>query len=900
MNSSSSFKPFRHLLAENSHLEDRLPDHDRYHAHTHPHKKPELLTEHVNLVNDYALRLIDAHRLDSVVDRLILPLTQHAYVVDAKAVGNFVKRLFLNTIVFHDYGKINENFQIERMGNHQFRPNRTNSIGSQHSKLSAFLYVVEHLHEIHSTSHFNGETQAALYALTFWFSSTILKHHAAYIENDLKYDPDLILALKPYLQPFEIEVDEDFLQAAFHEFEKKIKQYSNACFSEDARFPIYALLKLDFSLLTGADYYATSAFMLDIEAEEFGVLSRADTTAFSQKFQSTKDYNRLFFEHREYRSEYPDDRLQACNPENLNILRQELLGEVLDTIERNQDRSIFYLEAPTGSGKTNISIAAALRLLESHPELNKILYVFPFTTLITQTAKTIRETLELTNAQMVQLHSRSGFHSKREEPEDGHYGAQRLNYIDNLFVNYPFTLLTHVKFFDILKGNSKDTTYLFHRLANSVVIIDELQSYPPREWDKIAYFITNAARYFNIKFILMSATLPKIDKLKVGTLPQEFCALIEDKNRYFQNPNFKNRVEFDFSLMSSELDLDSMAEIVMQCSEDYAENNQGSVKTIIEFIYKRTATDFYKIIIDQARTAGYKVFVLSGTILEPRRKEIIDNIKSADEKKAAAQKILLVTTQVVEAGVDIDMDLGFKHRSLIDSDEQLAGRVNRNARPKPAKVYLFKLDEAHRIYGGDLRYRITRDFISQEEYECILKNKDFDQLYSQVCEHINRENADEFLVNFNEYKSKIKQLEFSKINWEFKLIDQQNVTIYVPLPIPASYFSKEDLAFLRALDAYAGESTVDGKTVWQAYLAIIHTKNDDFIKKKIDLKKIYGIMSQFMFSIFAHSNVVNDLLRFCDVEKHEKYKMLYLDEWRKVYDYHSGIQDEAFKEAAFL
>lgn len=65
-----------------------------------------------------------------------------------------------------------------------------------------------------------------------------------------------------------------------------------------------------------------------------------------------------------------------------------------------------------------------------------------------------------------------------------------------------------------------------------------------------------------------------------------------------------------------------------------------------------------------------EVFLLSGTILEPRRREIINELKNPLSRK---KNILLITTQVVEAGVDIDMDLGFKNISLIDSDEQLAG-----------------------------------------------------------------------------------------------------------------------------------------------------------------------------------------------------------------------------------
>lgn len=896
----NSFKSFQQLLLENRELEKRLADHEKYHAHTHQHKPPELLVDHVNLVISYALRLIETHQLEPVIERLITPLRQQSYVVEVEATGNFVKRLFLNTIVFHDYGKINENFQRERMGNNRFQPNPANGIGSQHSILSAFLFIIEHLREINDSAAFNAEIQAVLYALTFWFSNSIIKHHASYLENEIKLDDEKISALSPYLEGIGLPCEETFLRAAFSNFEAKIKECSDACFSDACRFSVYSLLKLNFSLLTAADYYATSAFAMDLAPEDFGVLAPAEKTAFFKKFRSTQKHNQTFFKRKSFFTKYPEKKLQRCNPQNLNILRQKLLGEVIDAVKKNKERNIFYLEAPTGSGKTNLSMAAALQLLKNHPELNKVFYVFPFTTLITQTAQAIRQTLHLNSAQMVQLHSRSGFHSKREEQEDGQYGAQHLNHLDNLFVNYPVTLLTHIKFFDILKGNGKESTYLFHRLANAVIIIDELQSYPPGEWDKIAYFITQCAHYFNIKFILMSATLPKLDELEIANLPQEFCALVESKERYFLNPNFKNRVEFDFSLLQQSLDLNGLAEIFLQKCEDYANKNQGKVKAIIEFIYKQTATDFYKKICARAQEAGFEIYVLSGTILEPRRREIINLLKTAGKNPKAQNKILLISTQVVEAGVDIDMDIGFKHRSLIDSDEQLAGRVNRNARPQPAKVYIFNVDSSFRIYGQDLRYRITRDHISQEEYERILRDKGFDNLYGKVCERINQDNANEFLRNFNEYKDKIKRLEFRKISSDFKLIDQQTVTIFVPLKIPVEYFSDNDLAFLSRLQWNFSDGAVDGKKVWDCYLSIIHSGREDFVKKKTDLKKIYGIMSQFMFSIFAYSNQVKELLRFCDGESHEKYNVLYLKDWQEVYNYKSGIQDEKFKEVAFL
>src|SRR5699024_5197152 len=204
----------------------------------------------------------------------------------------------------------------------------------------------------------------------------------------------------------------------------------------------------------------------------------------------------------------------------------------------------------------------------------------------------------------VQLHSKAGFQEKYPEKEDDKYGNKKINYIQHLFANFPFSLLTHVRFFEILKTNEKETNYLLHRLANSVVVIDELQSYPPKHWDKIIYFVKKYARSFNIKFIVMSATLPKIDKLKIDqNQSQDFTYLLPNaKTDYFQNPNFGNRIKFDFELFEKKnLSLKDLGKKLLIKSNDYAAKDfgdtkpKGSVFTIIEFIFKKSASEFFQL-----------------------------------------------------------------------------------------------------------------------------------------------------------------------------------------------------------------------------------------------------------------------------------------------------------------
>lgn len=897
MNSFNFFKTFETLYREQPLFAENPEAFNAYWAHSHS-VKPETLVEHTNLVLEYALRLINVHRLDSVIDSLLQPLLQQASVDAPEEMGNRIKRLFLNALIYHDTGKINENFQVDKMKNPGFKPNSENGIETRHSALSAFIYISHHLNRILQDQKLDQEKQAILYTFVLLFSTAILKHHSPYIEKEYPEYQELVQKLRPYLKKFEIEIDPNVLQSIFANPDEGVKNSLEFILdsSPDLCFPVYLLVKLCFSLLTASDYYATSAFMLNLNIDDFGVISNERKKSLKTSFETTQDYNQTFFEDRNNFRNFPKANLMQCKPGNMNILRMKLLDEVLQEIEENPNEKVFYLEAPTGSGKTNVSLAAAMELLKSNPELNKIYYVFPFTTLITQTAKTIQKSLEIEPNEMLQLHSRSGLSQKRSGDDED--DVQR-NYIDHLFLNYPITLLTHVRFFDILKTNKKDANYLVHRLANSIIIIDELQSYPPREWDKIAWFIHQYAQFLNIKFVVMSATLPKLDNLNVLQYPLKFHQLLKDKDYYFTNPNFKNRVTFDFSLLETKPNLDELADFVIDQCNAHAQSHNGKVKAIIEFIFKKTASDFFKQVNEKLQNQGYKIYLLSGTILEPRRRHIIDEIK-ASQKRTGPEKILLVSTQVVEAGVDIDMDLGFKDQSILDSDEQLAGRVNRNARSEPGKVFIFNLDSAATIYGSDLRYRISRDAVSYTEYQEILEKKDFDILYSKVCKQINAENSDEFVRGFDDYKILFKKLEMRKIHYDFKIIDEQNATIFVPLEIPKTAFSKADLKFLSESGLNSTNELVNGEDIWELYFQIFKKDNNDFIRKQTELKRLHGIMSQFTFSLHVYSNLTKELLSFCDTSFYEKSKLLYLSEWKKVYDFETGINDEEFDEARIL
>jgi CRISPR-associated endonuclease/helicase Cas3 len=535
-------------------------------------------------------------------------------------------------------------------------------------------------------------------------------------------------------------------------------------------------------------------------------------------------------------------------------------------------------------------------ILKKKPEVNKIFYVFPFTSLISQTFDFIKDNLHLTENELIQLHSKAPY-TKSNIGNDDEYGSKRKNYIDSLFVNYPIVLLTHIKFFDILTSNEKEPNYLLHRLTNSIIILDEMQSYTPSEWDKINYFLQNYSNSLNITFILMSATLPKISKLlidKNAVANDPFVYLITNKNKYFNNPNFQNRVKFRFDYVDKmKFNNENLADIVSKHSEEYF-NKNGRVQSIIEFITKNSAQSFFEFINDNSILTDYKKFIITGTILYPRRNEIIKYLKSNVKEDS---KILIIATQVIEAGLDIDMDIGFKDMSIMDSEEQFAGRINRNASKNNSEIFLFKSNLAQHVYNSDLRFREQKNIGKEILYE-ILQNKDFDSYYSFIFNNIEKFNQDIFAENLSSFLVLIKQLNYTEIKRKFELIKSDTISIFVPLKISKESFTENELDFINTFNQSNSNSynEVSGRDIWTIYKNLITNKKLHFVDKKADLRILSSILTKFTFSVWKNTNFYQLLKNYGN----EEYGYFFLDYWEDIYSYENGLKTDLETDCNFL
>ena len=859
-------------------------------------RKPETLSEHSGLTYAYAQFLIESLSLRPVLSRLISLSIPPSLSKEADYIAREVETLFMQSIAFHDLGKVNHKFQQIKMKNAASCLKVSHDFKSEHSSISMYIFLAFYYSRTESLN--DSDLQDYLDNAAVFFSYSICQHHSPSLRNAQDagvWNDERLFKLSSYLPLFNINLSDiqcfhDCLLKNSANLFNSYNDKNSKLVTPRSSFALYALLKLNYSLLTACDYLATAHYMNGWKEmiSDFGVIDDAMKDRLIKNASSYK-YNKTIYENLQLPC-LDKDQLYEASDSNLNLLRQRLAIEVIQNVRAHSDKHLFYLEAPTGSGKTNASLLAATELLASDKSLNKIFYVFPFTTLITQTYKTIKDTLSLDESEMVEIHSKAFF-------KTGRYEEDYKNYLENLFVNYPIVLLSHIKFFDIVKTNDKEHNYLFHRLANSVVVIDEIQSYPPSTWNAIAYFIVNCAKMLNIKFVIMSATLPKIGDV---VSRDEFVYLLSDKKQYFLNPNFCSRVKFDYSLLSMDKPHDAdekahylyqLKNILLDKSSQYAASNivnPNSVHVIIEFIYKKTASDFYVLFADN--TFFDEIFLLSGTILEPRRRDIIHKLKSNEYRE---KKILLISTQVVEAGVDIDMDLGFKDKSLIDSEEQLAGRINRNVKKKGCMLYLFDCDRAVSIYGTDERYKLMNE-MDFKYYQMIIENKDFDDLYQKVIEKIIRNNQSKYTENINSLKQDIQRLNFSRINGDLKLIDSDSISVFVPLKLDIDCF-KDHMDTLNDLSIPYDES-VDGRDVWDRYESLIFNQDEDFVRSRINMKKIQGIMSYYIFSIFPRGKDFELLHTYGE----EKYGFLYLENFQDVYSLDNGINTDVLSNSMFI
>ena len=374
------------------------------------------------------------------------------------------------------------------------------------------------------------------------------------------------------------------------------------------------------------------------------------------------------------------------NPENpIDSIRENAFQSVEKTIE-NLDKSerILSINIPTGSGKTITSLNAALKLCEKFGN-DHVVYCLPFTSVIDQNYKVFDEIRKSAN-----LSEDSGVLLKHHHLTDiCYYSVADENVVREYSPNEALHLIegwesriivtTFVQFMYSLISYKNASLRKFHRLSNAVIILDEVQSIPHHYWKLINKMLSKMAEWLNSRIVLVTATMPLIFSEQDGEIKE----LVSEKRKMFTD---LNRIELDVSNLKNEkMEWNEFCESAKNLVND---NPTKSILFVMNTI--RSAKELF--LLFSELEISYNLEFLSAHIIPKHRLHRIDNIKNRKPDKP----ILVVSTQLVEAGVDIDLDIVVRDFAPLDSIFQTCGRCNRESRNGvKGKVILFSLKDSN-------------------------------------------------------------------------------------------------------------------------------------------------------------------------------------------------------------
>lgn len=466
--------------------------------------------------------------------------------------------------------------------------------------------------------------------------------------------------------------------------------------------------------------------------------------------------------------------------DNINKTREEAYQEVNGNIlNMDLNERILSIELPTGIGKTFTGVSAALKLKERiNNELNfnpRIIYSLPFLTIVDQNSDTISSILNESSL------NGSNFLLNHNHLSDMNYKSNDLeNYdISNSKIliegwNSEIIVTTFIQFFYSIISNKNKSLRKFHNITNSIILLDEIQSLPYKYWKIINLFFKKLAYEYNCWIILMTATQPYIFK------ENEIKSLVDNVDYYF---NKFDRVNYNFNLDSQNFE-DFKKEFVDKISNDSKNdylvvlNTINSSKELYEFIKDYYSVMDYDIYLDDCNGICYigddiQLIYLSNNIIPKHRLEKINAIKESNRQS------IVISTQLIEAGVDIDVDIIYRDLAPLDSLVQTAGRCNRSGNKEKGIVNVISLkNENGKSYSSfiydSLLLNKTKEVltslnqISEKEFNLAAAKNYFKLIYNSGTQ-------DDYLIKI------IENLRFPEIPSNFKLIEEdiQKVDVFV-------------------------------------------------------------------------------------------------------------------------
>lgn len=482
----------------------------------------------------------------------------------------------------------------------------------------------------------------------------------------------------------------------------------------------------------------------------------------------------------------------------------QLRDEVYQTVESNllnNDSKLFTLTSPTGSAKTLAILNAALKRRTNLSKLStspsRIIYCLPFTSIIDQNhavfeAVLRRSNIEPTDDRLLKHHHLADpKYVDRDETDYGYNVGQLLT----SSWDSEIVVTTFIQLLNAMLGKQNKMLRKLLRVPGSIILLDEVQAIPRGYWETVERILTAYAERFDCQFVLLTATRPLIlnQKNTVELLPQ-YPQIFAEFDRYDILVRCEDTIEFsDFKDQVSKLvvsEPDKRHLIVM--------NTVQSSIEVFEHLRRASAGIF-----------GERQLLYLSTNITP-----MDRRKRIDAMRASGDPCVIVSTQVIEAGVDISVDVVHRDLAPLDSIIQSAGRCNRSGeRPQKGKVFVWNIKKDENEWRFSYIYprlllRETNALLV-EYGSSTIPETDVLMLSEQYFDRAKSVVADKEVHGF------VRSLEFEEVHNRFKLIDDD---------------APRDAYFVRR------ESDPDSIELWREYKLL--QEIDDLLTRRKSLQAI--------------------------------------------------------------
>lgn len=433
---------------------------------------------------------------------------------------------------------------------------------------------------------------------------------------------------------------------------------------------------------------------------------------------------------------------------------QKVRSEIQAQAYESTTTEINLLSMPTGSGKTLCSLKLAMENLIKNNK-KRIIYIIPYNSIIDQTAF-IFESIFGSDVPILRHQSTYAVEDAEEADTKWIYDA-----IENW--DAPFIITTSAQFFESIYGNKRNKLRRLHNMGDSILVFDEIHKLPDKYLQPCLQSISYLTKFCNSQAFLLSATMPNFEELirKYALPNSEIKDLIPDKTKF----GVFKKCKFASSPAQTEKDLaDEMCKF-------------HAALTITN--RKKTAIDIYRYLQNR-----YKHCFVLTTYQTPKDRiamimEIKAYLKTLQEKypdyenAPDDEKIMVVSTSLIEAGVDLDFETVFREISGLDSILQAAGRCNREGKRSYGNVFVFDLPGNSSDHKNTLTNKLLEKYEDIQSTECIAEY--YEEYYASVTRQ------EDFEGNtIHSITNDLDNILFEKYAMKFAYIDSNTCSVIIP------------------------------------------------------------------------------------------------------------------------